>query len=67
MTDPDVLLLDEPLAALDAPTKARIIDDLRKWNEAHRFPFSMSRTAAKKCLRSANASLCLSRTRFRTG
>lgn len=38
VTDPDVLLLDEPLAALDAPTKARIIDDLRKWNEAHRIP-----------------------------
>lgn len=38
VTDPDVLLLDEPLAALDGPTKARIIGDLRKWNESHRIP-----------------------------
>jgi molybdate transport system ATP-binding protein len=38
VTDPVVLLLDEPLAALDAATKSRIIDDLRGWNEAHRIP-----------------------------
>jgi molybdate transport system ATP-binding protein len=38
VTDPAVLLLDEPLAALDAAIKAKIIDDLRLWNQAHRIP-----------------------------
>ena len=38
VTDPCVLLLDEPLAALDAPTKSLIVEDLRRWNEAHRIP-----------------------------
>ena len=38
VTDPQVLLLDEPLAALDGPTKAHIIDDLRDWNRTHRIP-----------------------------
>jgi molybdate transport system ATP-binding protein len=36
--DPCVLLLDEPLAALDAVTKAKMIDDLRVWNRAHGIP-----------------------------
>ncbi len=36
VTDPCILLLDEPLAALDAASKGRIIDDLRTWN--HNIP-----------------------------
>jgi molybdate transport system ATP-binding protein len=38
VTDPCVLLLDEPLATLDAVTKSRILDDLRRWNQEHRVP-----------------------------
>ncbi len=38
VTNPRVLLLDEPLSALDAAVKAAIISDLRTWNDAHRIP-----------------------------
>lgn len=38
VTEPAVLLLDEPLAALDAAIKSKIVDDLRAWNESHQIP-----------------------------
>lgn len=38
VTRPRVLLLDEPLTALDGATKSRIVDDLRDWIRQHRIP-----------------------------
>ena len=38
VTDPTIMLLDEPLTALDNATKSAILDDLRKWNADHRIP-----------------------------
>jgi molybdate transport system ATP-binding protein len=38
VTNPSILLLDEPLSAVDAHTQSHIIADLRQWNEAHQIP-----------------------------
>jgi molybdate transport system ATP-binding protein len=38
VTNPNLLLLDEPLAGLDAPTKSKIVEDLRGWNQSHSIP-----------------------------
>ena len=36
--EPRALLLDEPLVALDRPTKSLILSDLRRWNQQSRIP-----------------------------
>jgi molybdate transport system ATP-binding protein len=38
VTNPEILLLDEPLSALDHDTQSRIIADLREWNQSRRIP-----------------------------
>jgi molybdate transport system ATP-binding protein len=38
VTNPRVLLLDEPLTGLDAELKTAIVEDLRAWNAAKRIP-----------------------------
>ena len=38
VTEPRALLLDEPLAALDRPTRSSLVGDLRRWNQRHRVP-----------------------------
>ena len=38
VTEPSVLLLDEPLSSLDPATKVRIIEDLQRWNHTRRIP-----------------------------
>jgi molybdate transport system ATP-binding protein len=38
VTEPAMLLLDEPLSALDHAIQSRIMDDLRRANEARRIP-----------------------------
>jgi molybdate transport system ATP-binding protein len=38
VTQPRVLLLDEPLTGLDSELKSAIVDDLRAWNAARRIP-----------------------------
>jgi molybdate transport system ATP-binding protein len=38
VTEPRVLLLDEPLSGLDLPLRRAILQDLRAWNDANRIP-----------------------------
>jgi len=38
ITEPCLLLLDEPVTALDAPTKSLILEDLLAWNRTHSIP-----------------------------
>jgi molybdate transport system ATP-binding protein len=36
--EPEALMLDEPLSALDLPTQSQLIADLRCWNREHEIP-----------------------------
>ena len=56
VTEPRALLLDEPLAALDRPTKSQILADLRRWNQHYRVPILFVTHSAKKCSRSGRRS-----------
>ncbi|HEX4604078.1 MAG TPA: ATP-binding cassette domain-containing protein [Candidatus Angelobacter sp.] len=38
VTEPCILLLDEPLSSLDTRMKANIIEDLRRWTDERRIP-----------------------------
>jgi molybdate transport system ATP-binding protein len=38
VTEPSVLLLDEPLSSLDGRMKSSVMSDLCRWNEAHQIP-----------------------------
>jgi len=38
VTEPLALLLDEPLVAIDRPTRSLLLDDLRRWNQKRRVP-----------------------------
>jgi molybdate transport system ATP-binding protein len=38
VTNPDVLLLDEPLSALDRKAQSRIMADLQRWNNERQIP-----------------------------
>jgi len=38
VTEPELLLLDEPLSALERETKLAIINDLKRWNETRNVP-----------------------------
>ena len=50
VTEPHVLLLDEPMTGLDEDLKDHIIEDLRAWREARNIPIlyvTHSRTEAQ--------------------
>ena len=58
VTDPTVLLLDEPLSALDHATQSRIIADLRHGTSRAAFRSCTSPTRSVRCSRSASGCCC---------
>jgi len=48
VTQPRALLLDEPLTALDRPTRSSLVSDLRKWNQNHRVPILLVTHSAEE-------------------
>ena len=58
VTRPRVLLLDEPLTALDAATKSQIVADLRAWNRAASDPDPLCHASARGGLRAGRTCDC---------
>jgi molybdate transport system ATP-binding protein len=64
VTRPRVLLLDEPLAGLDAPTRSRLIQDLRAWNAEQRIPILLVTHSREEVFALAEAVVVLERGRI---
>lgn len=59
VTSPELLLLDEPFSALDYSTKAKIMDDLRRWQSDHPIPVLLVTHALEEVLALAGRVLVL--------
>jgi molybdate transport system ATP-binding protein len=64
VTEPGILLLDEPLGGLDAPAKSAILDDLREWNQIHRIPILYVTHAREEVLALGESVIVLERGRL---
>lgn len=62
--EPKALLLDEPLVAIDAATKAAIVDDLRGWNERQNIPVLYVTHSQREAVRLGGSLLALDRGRI---
>ena len=51
ITEPAALLLDEPLTALDVPTKRTILEDFQQWNAARNLPVLYVTHSRREALR----------------
>ncbi len=59
VTEPGLLLLDEPLSSLDASTKSAIIADLRSWNRERRIPVLLVTHDREEALALADAAIVM--------